>query len=274
MLWLGMKGMMKKTRVLGGLATNYYHVVSRVVDRRFVFGIAEKRHFRHLLGRLLAFSGIRCVTFCLMDNHFHLLLEVPDNEGREFKESADAELVLSRVAELYDASEMAEIEGNYRRLLASGGRSGRAAREYLQTFLDRMYDLSVLLKELKGGFTQWFNRRHNRTGTLWEGRFRSVLCEGSSGVLSMVAAYIDLNPVRAGIVSDPVKYRWSGYGEAVAGNRSARVGLAEAIDPGGERGLPWRETRAAYRLVLFGSERSRSGEKGSPELALARSLRF
>jgi hypothetical protein len=52
-------------------------------------------------------------------------------------------------------------------------------------------------------------------GTLWEGRFKSVLVEGTGQTLSTMAAYIDLNPVRAGIVKDPADYRWSGYAEAV-----------------------------------------------------------
>jgi hypothetical protein len=73
-------------------------------------------------------------------------------------------------------------------------------------------------------FTKWYNWRKHRDGCLWAQKFRSVLVEGGLAART-VAAYIDLNPVRAGIVEDPKDYRWSGYGEAVAGLRRAREGL-------------------------------------------------
>jgi REP element-mobilizing transposase RayT len=245
---------MRGRRVLGDGERNFYHVVSRVVDGRFVFGEAEKRHFRHLMGRLLGFSGLRCVTFCLMDNHFHLLLEVPEAEGAAFRAGASAEEVLGRAALLYDAGEMAGVRGRYEELLGMGS-SGGGARDYIGGLVVRMYDLSVFVKELKARFTMWYNRRNGRAGTLWEERFRSVLCEGSREVLTAVAGYIDLNPVRAGLVEDPKDYRWSGYGEAVAGEKGSRRGLAQVLDPGGEddRAPDWRRTQKGYRVLLYGA---------------------
>jgi hypothetical protein len=72
------------------------------------------------------------------------------------------------------------------------------------------------MKGLLTRFTRWFNRTHSRTGTLWEERFKSVIVE--SGVAARtISVYIDLNPVRAGMVKDPADYRWSSYGEAVGG---------------------------------------------------------
>ncbi len=54
-----------------------YHVVSRVVDRRFVFGDVEREHFRMLMRMQENFSGCRVLSYCIMSNHFHILLEVP-----------------------------------------------------------------------------------------------------------------------------------------------------------------------------------------------------
>lgn len=85
--------------------------------------------------------------------------------------------------------------------------------------------VSWFMRLLKQRFTQWINTSTGRTGTLWEGRFRSVPVEGAGDVLAIIAAYINLNPIRAGIVSDPKDYRWRGYGEAVGGGRLARNGL-------------------------------------------------
>jgi hypothetical protein len=72
------------------------------------------------------------------------------------------------------------------------------------------------MKVLKQRFSVWYNRSHERFGTLWAERFKSVLVEGKGNALQTVAAYIDLNPVRAGLVEDPKDYRFCGYAEAVA----------------------------------------------------------
>ena len=56
-------------------------------------------------------------------------------------------------------------------------------------------------------FTMWYNHNYGRVGTLWSERFKSTLVEGKRFTLQIVAAYIDLNPVRAGIVRDPKQYR-------------------------------------------------------------------
>ena len=55
----------------------FYHIVSRVVERRFAFGPEEKEKFRSLMRMQEKFTGCRVVSYCLMCNHFHLLLEVP-----------------------------------------------------------------------------------------------------------------------------------------------------------------------------------------------------
>ena len=71
----------KREKMLGAAGrANCYHVVSRVVNREVVFGDLEKEKFREILDRQLEFSGLRLLAWCLMGNHFHLLLQVPDKE--------------------------------------------------------------------------------------------------------------------------------------------------------------------------------------------------
>jgi len=77
----------------------------------------------------------------------------------------------------------------------------------------------------KQRLSQWYNLRNRRSGPLWEDRFKSVLVQGEPGLLAMVAAYIDLNAVRAGLVKDPRDWRWCGYAEAAAAQSRARNGL-------------------------------------------------
>jgi hypothetical protein len=115
------------------------------------------------------------------------------------------------------------------------------------------------MKTLKQRFTQWFNKRHKRKGTLWEDRFRSSLVEGSSQALHMVAAYIDLNPVRAAVAEDPKDYRWCGYAEAVGGRKLAADALGRVME--GASGKGAGDVLAAYRVLLFGV----GGEQGIRE---------
>ena len=125
-----------------------------------------------------------------------------------------------------------------------------------ESFSYRMNDLSEFMKTLLQRFSSWFNRRHDRTGRLWEQRFKSVLVDNGTAARTM-AAYIDLNPVRAGICEDPADYRWSSYAEAVAGGRKARSGLVRALrghdgNAGNARGWAQGGLAREYRAILLG----------------------
>jgi putative transposase len=97
----------------------------------------------------------------------------------------------------------------------------------------------LLMRDLGRSYVPYFNRRYGRTGTLWEGRFRSCMAESARYVLACYR-YIELNPVRADMVSVPSAYRWSSH----LGNIGERVDpllkphpeyLALAEDSGGRR---------------------------------------
>jgi putative transposase len=210
-----------------------YHVVSRVVDRRKVFEEAEKRKFRELLRAYAEFSGISVVAWCVMGNHFHLLLHVPAKADAQARNPPDTEIV-RRVGLIHGPSASRELA---RQLSLCSSEDSKS--QLLFPYLRRMGDLGLMMKTLKQRFTQWFNRRHERRGTLWEDRYRSVIVEKSDtdgsmgGVAKIVAAYIDLNPVRAGITSDPADYPWSGFGACAANDFASRDSLARlwGLDP-------------------------------------------
>jgi REP element-mobilizing transposase RayT len=210
-----------------------YHVVSRVVDRRKVFGEAEKRKFRELLLAYAEFSGISVVAWCVMGNHFHLLLLVPAKADVGAQNPTESEVV-RRVGLIHGPSASRELA---RQLSQCASEASK--RQLLSPYLRRMGDLGLMMKTLKQRFTQWFNRVHERRGTLWEDRYRSVIVEKSDtdasmgGVAKIVAAYIDLNPVRAGITSDPAAYPWSGFGACAANDPASRDSLARlwGLDP-------------------------------------------
>jgi len=84
-----------------------------------------------------------------------------------------------------------------------------------------------------------------------------VLVQDDSFALMTIAAYIDLNPVRAGIVPDPVEYRYCGYGEAMGGSKMARRGISGLI---GSRSS-WGRAMERYRVIVFGKGYVRDAAK-------------
>ena len=251
----------KREKMLGGAGrVNCYHVVSRVVNREIVFGDLEKEKFREILDKQLEFSGLRLLAWCLMGNHFHLLLQVPDKE--KALAGWGEEDFISRLSVLGDEAYTRQLFGNVKMWRGNG--CDHLVRELAERVRGRLFDLSSFMKEVKQKFSAWFNLTRGRKGTLWEERFRSVLVEGTGGWskdglsgLLAVAAYIDLNPVRAGIVDDPKGYRWCGYAAAVAGNKASRSGLATCA--GKARNAGWRTVGAAYRKVLYAAGEARDG---------------
>ncbi|NCD35063.1 MAG: hypothetical protein EOL87_16805 [Spartobacteria bacterium] len=117
------------------------------------------------------------------------------------------------------------------------------------------------MKTLKHRFSFWYNRLHDRKGTLWSERFKSVLVEGGEA-LCTVAAYIEMNPVRAGIVTDPAAYRFCGFGEAMDGSLAAQAGVMAVVERKGlafgvEVGGEWSVTAGHYYESILLYRRSR-----------------
>lgn len=84
----------------------------------------------------------------------------------------------------------------------------------------RRANLSMLMRHINGVYTQAYNRRHNKVGHLFQGRFKAILVDRDAYLLE-VCRYVDLNPVRASMVSHPVDWPWSSY-RAHVGRRVAQ----------------------------------------------------
>jgi putative transposase len=246
---------MRKSRIKAENGIGCYHITSRIVDKSFKMDEGEREIFRYILRKAATFSGVNVLTYAILSNHFHILLDVPVQP-----ELDDIEL-LRRVRTLYgtDAANLhKERWEGWRR----SGLDLLVEREQEQ-LRRRMGDVSPFLKLLKQRYSISYNQRHKRTGTLWEGRYISILVESESRALSTVAAYIDLNPVRAGMAKDPADYRWSGYGEACGGSDAARQGLL-AIQSFTQQAPDdsWSGTSAAYRAYLYTRGEERRDEAG------------
>lgn len=226
-----------------------YHCISRIIEQRYILDHAEKHALHKLMRRVEAFCGVHVLTYVIMSSHFHILLLVPPRE-----ELSDSQL-LERLGWLYRPEEVKDVARtleNYRR---DGLNS--AADELKARYACRMYDVSEFIKTLKQRFSQRYNRRNGRLGTLWAGRFKSLLVEKGPTALLAVGAYIDLNPVRARLTPDPADYRFCGYGEAMGGSRCAREGLKSLLETGS-----WSKARRLYREHLFEVGRQRVDHNG------------
>lgn len=209
-----------------------YHVISRVVWREFIFDEQAKVYFYSLMRKYERFCGLKIRAFCLMSNHFHMLVHVPPKP----KKTLSDEVFFQTLELVYSPAVLESLRNIIQSIrtdpanLNNPKKIEQLVEKVKSPYLKRMWDLSEFMKLIKQCFTRWYNRTHNKSGTLWEGRFKSQLVQ-EGYAMKMVSAYIDLNPVRAGMVSDPKDYRWCSYGEAVAGGKRAKEGILAVMNP-------------------------------------------
>ena len=221
----------------------FYHVVSRIANKAFLLNDAEKKRvFVNMMHRAADFSGVDVITYVVMDNHFHLCVKIPEREG-EVPESE----ILRRVGVLYGKDRRDALE----RRLAGCREEGddAAADAELAKLRLRMGDLSEFMKTFKQWVSQWYNSNYGHEGTLWGGRFKSVLVEDGR-YLRNLAAYIHGNPIRAGLVARAADYEWSAPGAAAKGDIRARKGLSLLGVEWGEGGFAVRDGRFVNGVII------------------------
>lgn len=216
----------------------YYHCMSRAVNGERLFDDEAKEVWRRQLWKSALFHEVRIVNYCLMDNHFHVLVGIDP-----VAELSDRQWV-AKLQAFYDHPKQAAQLRMYLAAIRAGGLVAKETKARLQA---RMGNMAAFMKSVKQRFSIWYNKRRGRFGTMWSDRYKSVLVEGTHEALAVVAAYIALNPVRTGQVKCPEEYRFSGYAEAAAGLMGGRQGIME-IFPGKER----REAMRSFRLILYG----------------------
>ena len=231
----------RRTKISGSSAV--YHCMTRTVNGERLFEEREKEILRKMLWQVADFCGVEILTYCIMSNHFHVLLRVPEGQSISDQELMRRYKILYPKPTKYQEASAVLMA----KKLEEGGEEAEVIRRKL---LARMGDVSEFMKAVKQRFSVWYNRSHQRYGTLWAERFKSVLVEGSGNPLQTMAAYIDLNSVRAGLVEDPKDYRFCGYAEAVAGFEPARRGLLRIWSDHAAKSVG--EALRAHRLLIFG----------------------
>jgi len=163
-----------------------YHVMSRTALPKFPLGTVEKDFLLDLIKRLSKLYFAEILGFCLMGNHFHLLVKMlPDSDFS----NGD----IQKRCQWFYGKEYTFPEGQ------------------LPHYRVKLANLSEFIRDIKVNFTRYYNRGHNRRGYFWGDRFKSVIVDKGETLVNCLA-YIDLNPLRAGIVKQPEEYRWSSIG--------------------------------------------------------------
>jgi len=190
-----------------------YHIISRVVGKQWLLGDIEKEYFFKLLKKFSGGFYIRVHAFCIMSNHFHILATCMDNESRfaSIKELQDRYKLMYPNSPGYPEG---SYDGNGE-LIEGGDDDGGIDR-----LRNRLGSVSCFMQELKQSFSRWYNKKHDRKGCFWSERFKSPIVSFDEAQL-ICSAYIDLNPVRAGIVEKPEDYRWNSLGLRVRSKREA-----------------------------------------------------
>ncbi|MGQ0621578.1 MAG: transposase [Panacagrimonas sp.] len=146
----------------------------------------------------------------------HHVIQRGNDRQTTFRDADDYELMLRLLAEYSEREKVAihsyVLMGNHFHLLATPATAT---------------GLPLMMQAVGRRYVQAFNKRHERTGTLWEGRYRATLVQTDRYLLACMA-YIDLNPVRAGIVARAGDYRWSSYAHCV-GLRQDRLVTPHAL---------------------------------------------
>jgi len=211
-----------------------YHVMSRTALDGFVLGDIEKEFLLDLIKRLSKIYFAEVLGFCLMGNHFHLLVRM--HSGDDYTDDD----IKARFMDYY---------GRDREIEFSEGQ--------IPFYRKKWEDLSEYIKEIKQGFSRFYNKRHERKGFFWSERFKSVIVDNGETLMNCLA-YIDLNPIRAGLVSRPEDYRWSSIGYHLqADNRDNFLSMDFGL---GEFNVKeeYKERLRYYRRFMY--------EKGSIEV--------
>jgi len=208
-----------------------YHVMSRTALDGFVLGDVEKDFLLKLIRRLSGLYFAEIIGFCLMGNHFHLLCRM--HLGGDYSDD--------EIRQRYKAFFEGELDAKDREL----------TDDQVERFRKKWEDLSEFMKDLKQTFSRFYNRRHNRKGFFWSERFKSVIVDNGETLINCLA-YIDLNPVRAGIVEKPEAYRWASIGYHVQRDNEGGF-LSLDFDPS--------EIRSAVTSELHGANHRNAEER-------------
>ena len=168
----------------------YYHLLNRIAGRadELPFGDVEKEKFIQIMKRLTAFYTLDLLAWQVMGNHFHIIVFAPEHA-----------FASEEVARRY------RIYHNNKKMLDPN-------TPECHKLAQKLRDISCFMHDLLQQFSSWYNKTHERRGPLWSGRFKNPIMQAEEPLLTLIR-YVELNAVRAKIVTDPADYRFGSWGE-------------------------------------------------------------
>ena len=185
-------------------ATPYYHCIGRCVRRAFLCGVDRYsgKSFEHRRGwiveklaELSAIFAIDVAGYAVMSNHYHVVLRVN-------VESAQAWLdreVMARWCSLFMGHPLVQ---RYRACESMSAAEMEQVSVFIETYRNRLADLSWFMRCLNESIARMANAEDGCTGRFWEGRFKSQALLDEAALIACLA-YVDLNPIRAGMADTP-----------------------------------------------------------------------
>lgn len=200
--------------------TPYYHCIARCVRRAWLWGVDEYagKNYSHrkqwVIERLESLCSIFAVEVCayaVMSNHYHLVLYVDRDRARRWTKQE----VIDRWTALFRAPTLVKRWQNGEALEAERV----AAEALIERWRVRLHDISWFMRCLNEHLARRANQEDQCTGRFWEGRFKSQALLDEAGLLTAMA-YVDLNPIRAGIARTPEESEFTSIYERIRALRA------------------------------------------------------
>ncbi len=201
-----------------------YHVISRTALPGLPIKDTDKDYLLGLIKRLSRLYFVDVLGFAVMGNHFHLVARMhPEDE-------ISTSDIIKRWQKYY-------------------GDEAQMPTDRMVEVKKRLCSLGAYVKDIKQNFTRYYNKKHRRKGFFWGGRFKSMIVQEGSTLVNLLA-YVDLNPIRAGIVKKPENYRWSSLGyHTQTGNKDGLLDIDFGLKEWNE--LDPREIVRKYRQFVY-----------------------
>ena len=191
---------MARKFLVDATVTPFYHCISRCVRRAFLCGEGREHRKQWIEERLQELAGLFAVKVCgfsVMDNHLHVLLRLDLAQAAAWTD-------LEVVQKWLTLCPPKGVNGERLKLVPSVISARASDTAWVAVCRSRLADLGWFMKFLKEPISRRANREDRCTGAFWEGRYKSIAILDEASLLA-TCAYIDLNPVAAGIAATPEK---------------------------------------------------------------------
>lgn len=200
-------------------AETVHHLTSRIAHRVYFLKENERNDLLDIMRRAAEFTGIRLLGWCVMSNHFHLLVFLP-----RMIDVAESE-VIRRYGVLRGRNAAEAITASFAEWRQSGLDGEARVARWLESQRRRMYNVGSFMKIVKQWFTEEYNKRNCHCGTLWEAAYHDKVVPCEFQALSACLGYIHLNPIRAAATDKFDGYVWSSYAAFCRGDDVATEGM-------------------------------------------------